>query len=513
MNGPLKSLWSALDTKRASLLNRARDCSALTIPHLLPPLGYSENQELPTPYQSIGARGVNNLASKLLLTLLPPNTPSFRLMVDSKTLLELEQSPDQKTEIEKRLVSIERETSRDIDMSNVRTALNEALRLFVCTGNVLTYQDTHGGLKVWALDKYVVQRDGSGNLLTVVIQESVSPAILTEDVRVACGIDAAVDEKSEDVEVYTGVFLRGDRYESYQEINSIRVPGSEASHPKDAPAYIALRSSAVAGEDYGRGLVEEYLGDLRSLEGLSKSIVVAAAASAKVLFLRSPTATTRLRDITNSESGDVVNGNADDISVLQVDKYPDMRVAMEVAQGIENRLAQAFLMNTAVQRNAERVTAEEIRYVAQELEDALGGIYSILSREFQLPFIRRRLSLLSKSKKIPTLPKDIVSPAITTGIEALGRGHDIARIRAFLEDIVILGPEVVATYLSYGELIQRAANARGIDSEGLVKTETQVQQERQSAMMQNMTEGATPGLIQEAAKAAFTQRGGNNGTS
>ncbi|WP_416142518.1 portal protein [Escherichia coli] len=44
--------------------------------------------------------------------------------------------------------------------------------------------------------------------------------------------------------------------------------------------------------------------------------------------------------------------------------------------------------NSAVQRTGERVTAEEIRYVASELEDTLGGVYSILSQELQLPLVR-----------------------------------------------------------------------------------------------------------------------------
>ncbi|UZT50437.1 head-to-tail connector protein [Enterobacter phage 04_vB_Eclo_IJM] len=35
-----------------------------------------------------------------------------------------------------------------------------------------------------------------------------------------------------------------------------------------------------------------------------------------------------------------------------------------MADAIEQRLGWAFLLNSAVQRNAERVTAEEIRYVA-----------------------------------------------------------------------------------------------------------------------------------------------------
>ena len=50
-------------------------------------------------------------------------------------------------------------------------------------------------------------------------------------------------------------------------------------------------------------------------------------------------------------------------------------------------MSYAFLLNTAIQRDAERVTAQEIRYMAQQLETAMGGIYSLLSQEFQLPLV------------------------------------------------------------------------------------------------------------------------------
>jgi hypothetical protein len=87
----------------------------------------------------------------------------------------------------------------------------------------------------------------------------------------------------------------------------------------------------------------------------------------------------------------------------------------------------AFLLNSAIQRNAERVTAEEIRYMAQELEAALGGIYSTLSQEFQLPFVTRVMFQMERQKKLPVLPEGLVKPAIITGVEALGRGNDVVR--------------------------------------------------------------------------------------
>ena len=51
------------------------------------------------------------------------------------------------------------------------------------------------------------------------------------------------------------------------------IPKSQGSFPIDKSPYIPLRFNRVDGEDYGRGYVEEYYGDLKSLEGLTRAIV------------------------------------------------------------------------------------------------------------------------------------------------------------------------------------------------------------------------------------------------
>ena len=81
-DGSVAKRYTQLETDRTPFLARAREAAELTIPTLMPPDGHSGSTSYSTPYQSIGARGVNNLASKLLMTLLPPNSPFFRLTMD-----------------------------------------------------------------------------------------------------------------------------------------------------------------------------------------------------------------------------------------------------------------------------------------------------------------------------------------------------------------------------------------------------------------------------------------------
>ena len=43
--------------------------------------------------------------------------------------------------------------------------------------------------------------------------------------------------------------------------------------------------------------------------------------------------------------------------------------------------------------------------MAQELETALGGVYSILSQEFQMPLVKLILNNLQSQGKMPKMPK------------------------------------------------------------------------------------------------------------
>ena len=88
--GTAQGRYQSCMLDREVFLERARDSSELTLPTLIPPKSASNVTRYPTPYQGIGARGVNNLASKLLLALVPPNSPFFRMKIDDFVIKELE---------------------------------------------------------------------------------------------------------------------------------------------------------------------------------------------------------------------------------------------------------------------------------------------------------------------------------------------------------------------------------------------------------------------------------------
>ena len=297
----LKARWAKLDGDKSTVLSRARDCTELTIPSLLVKQGHKEQDSLSTPYQSLGARAINHLASKLLLTLLPPNSPFFRLIPNEADIAEF--TEDQRAELDKGLGNYEREVYSFIEKKAYRVPLFEAIKLLIGTGNSLVrLQDKE--LQVYNLEEYSIKRNSLGKVIEILIKETVHPTDIPD-----------MDLTEEETDLYTcAIIMEDGRYNVYQEANDEIVPGSEGEVKAEDLPFIALRWTAINGEHYGRGLVEQYLGDLRSLEALSQSMIEGAAAASKIVFLVDPTGTTRVRDVAKAKSGDFKQGRAVDIT-------------------------------------------------------------------------------------------------------------------------------------------------------------------------------------------------------
>jgi hypothetical protein len=113
---------------------------------------------------------------------------------------------------------------------------------------------------------------------------------------------------------------------------------------------------------------------------------------------------------------------------------------------------------------------------------------------------------MSKSKRLPKIPKDIVKPTIVTGVEALGRGNDLNRLDMFLAGAnQIVGPQAVTQYLNVSDYFKRRATALGIETEGLIKTEEEIQQAMQQQQMMEMAQKLGAPAVAPAINAAQEQ--------
>ncbi len=473
--------YSKLSGNRSQFLDTAVECSELTLPYLVQrdtSTTRNSNKNLTQPWQSVGAKAVVTLAAKLMLAMLPPQTSFFKLQVRDDKLGE-EMDPGIRSELDLSFSKMERMVMDYIAASSDRVVVHQALKHLIVSGNALIFMGKDG-LKHYPLQRYVVNRDGNGNILEIVTKELISRKVLGDELppKKPNDVNGNYSLEEDDVEVYTCVKLdeKSGRWTWHQEAEDQILKDSQSTAPKNASPWLVLRFNTVDGEDYGRGRVEEFLGDLRSLDGLSQALVEGSAAAAKVVFLVSPSATTKPQTLSQAGNGAIIQGRPEDVGVVQVGKTADFGTAAQLAQQIERRILDAFLVLNV--RQSERTTAEEVRLTQLELDQQLGGIYSLLTVEFLEPYLRRTLLVLQRSNQIPKLPKNLVRPKIVAGVNALGRGQDREALTNFIGTIAqTLGPEALMRYLNPDEAIKRLAAAQGIDYLNLIKTQEELQQQ------------------------------------
>ena len=524
--------YRALESDRNYYLERARTASRLTLPYLIPVSDEpypNDSQTFPLPWNGIGARGVHNLASRLLLALLPPTETFFRFTIDEIEIAKTEQQMlaagatqeelgRNKSEFDLALARYERAVLRSIETSNDRVAVHEMLLHLIISGNVLMYVSDEG-LKCFHLNRYVCRRDLMGNPIEAIVCEQLSVESLPSNARQlleeedgeVSGIvdDDVTPEYERVVRLYTHIEWEGKNVKWYQEIKGEEIPGSRGTASLSESPWLPLRMYRIDGQGYSPGYVEAAcIADLQTAEALSQAIAEGSLVSAQVKHLVKPSGIANPKKLAEAPNGAYLPGNPDDVFTIQVNKAADLNVAAQGLARIEARLAQAFML--ADVRDSERTTAEEVRLQALQIENSLGSIYAILTTEFQQPYVSRKLAILTRRGKLPKLPEGLVEPVVSVGLAAVGRGNDLEKTARFMTILQqSLGPEGIATYVMPAELIRRLAGAMGMDIIGLVKTEEQLAQEQQAQQQAAMVQQAmAAGMAdpQKLANAAATSQ-------
>ncbi len=433
MATPAKARYEKLaGGPRQQFLQRARHNALLTIPSLMPLEGHSGTSHLIEPYQGLGADGVTNLGSRLTMAMMPAGRPYMRFDLAPEQRMQTEGEVD--PEVERGMALSEQLVQAEAERAAWRTAMLQEILQLEVAGNVAERLMPDNTLRIWRLDQYVVRRDHGGQILEFIVQEKFKRDALPPGVtpEMAAPNHAALTE-DEDIELYTNIRLvqeHGVRfYRVQQEIEDRVLADTRQVYKINELPYFAHRWSSTPGEDYGRSKVEEHIGDLRSLEALEKAMLEMAGMASRNFIMIRPGATggglkNRLAKAIN---GDVLIGDPDSVELKSFENAGGYQITDAQVTRVRESIAKAFLLLSGAQRNAERVTAAEIERDIQELEGALGGIFSTLSLEMLEARTKLLILNMQKDGKLPAWPDGMVNPTILTGLEALSRERDIGR--------------------------------------------------------------------------------------
>lgn len=505
---------------REPYLSKAKEAAKYTIPSLIKDDNNGNQvQTMEQPNQSIGADGVNNLSAKVTLAMLPPNQPFFKFSIDAADLKKIATDTGQETNKFELAVTIGLSITEQLlvdynEQNGDRICLGEAMKHLYVAGNVLLVHVPHQGLKYYPLNRFVVRRDYCGNVLKAITTETIGFYALPKDIQQDVLEQLKIKEKTDDVKkleekeltLYTCYRKRNNHWITYQEVEGIQIPRTEGKYPAEACPFIALRYTRIDGESYGRGLIEEYIGDISYLDVLSKAIKEASLAASKFIMLVNPNGQTNIKQLAKTKNGGFCAGKADDCVPLQANKYYDLQTARQEKESLEKRLYRVFLLAQAVQRDSERTTATEIQYMIRDLEEALGNHYSIMSKEFQQAYIKIGFFHLRKEKKnqLPDLIKDkSVKLTVTTGLEALGRGSDLNKLIMFGQTLAQFAQIAQATGMKMDVIAQKIAASLNLDITGLMPTQEEIAASQEEASNDSMMEKIAPNLINKASEMAM----------
>lgn len=479
--GTAPGRWQQLDGKRRGLLRRCEVYAGYTLPKICLPDDFHQNSEqMSHDFQAVGAQAVNHLSNKMMLALFAPSRPFFRLDATPKTKQAMAEVGAPEDEVARVLAQAEKEAVQQLDRRSLRPKLYEALKHLIITGNTLLCLEPEN-IRVMGIKKYVVRRSMSGKIVEIIIVDKVLVDELDPDVRKFAEEDSKFTE-DRDVCLYRWIKLEADGdYHMTQWINQIKLPERfEGKWPEKDMPYRVLTWDLADGQDYGTGLVEDYAADFSGLSALSKSQIQGAILASEFRWLVNPSGMTKPEDLAATPNGGALPGVKDDIVLVESSKAVDLQVTISMASEYINRIGRAFLLGSLLVRDAERVTAEEIRMTANELETALGGGYSRIAVDFQSPLARWLLSGYDVGLD------DDFEITVVTGLDALSRSGDLDELKLWLADMVAISnmPESLQAALHMDRIAQALAVPRRIDVSRLIKTPEERQAEQQAAMEQ-----------------------------
>lgn len=510
-NESIAGEFAELDSRRSTKLTRCEELAKLTVPGLYPKSGWTETMDLPDLYSSIAARGIMSLASRMVSAIYPLNQmPFFQHEIDMQMVPQGADTTQQMAQLSR----LDKKVMEKLQSSNLRQELFVLMQHLIVLGDALWYQSEDYMFRVYRLDQYVVVRYPDGSIKKIIVRDWIDPKAIPEHwtgyPKTAATTNAGYmiqGPTSRHEPCYTEIEWEPEsgKWEVEKEFRGVIVEEGEY----EVSPYSPQVWSRIAGEDYGRSLVEEHIGDIRSMEALSKSMIEMAAASAEFRIGVDPTGITEIADLMDSQNGDFVAARNTDIFTMQLARQPDMGPVVVARQELAANLGRTFLLQSAVQPTGDRVTATQIREIAQELDQALGGIFSGISRDIQMPIVKRTMFLLAKDRQIPrellklTGTGGILSLKVRTGLEALNREVQNSQLVQWAQVVGQIPNAMQA--VNWDNWLIRFTTSFGMDVAGLVKTPEEMMAEQQAMMAQQQEQMAAQQTIQSAGAIAETQ--------
>lgn len=426
-------------------------------------------------YQSVGAMLTNTLASKITELLFPSNQSFFRLDSTVNTDAMASALATDAKSLASGLADLENTAYRRIFLRSSYNQLMHAMKLLIVTGNALVYRDSAGtNLHTYNLRQYAVQRDGSGKVMDIILKERTSQAALPPKYQHLFSDRQPHDELCLYTRIQRMWATVTDTFHVTQCVEDKMLDTSDL-YPEAICPYIPVTWNLLTGENNGRGLVEDYAGDFAKLSELSEALALYEIEACRVLHLATPGSGVDVDSMAETESGGWVSANPASVQAYEAGDAAKIEQLLADINSIVQRLAPAFMYGGNT-RDAERVTAEEIRSQADEANRALGGVYSVIADNLHIP-----LAHILCNEVNPDFISEVLAEGLTlsvlTGVAALGRSADVTKLLQVAQSLAVMLPVFTQSTkrIDPEKVITKVFEAFGLNIDDYARTEEELQ--------------------------------------
>ena len=489
----IAEIWEEMQTEKGDLLDRSEGYARWTIPSVMPPTATS-NHEQEKGSVMIGARLVNHLSNRLIDVLFPVSRPFFTVALTPDALMELkkEHGEDNVSIIQEHVRSstsnLEKVALRKLKLTEYRPVAIQVAKHLIITGNALIRRMPSGMRIMYGVNRYGIRRDMEGNELEIVLYDKkvfstfsleMQELIRTNQTKSFQGQSGSKDE----VTLLTHYYKMPDgRWKVNQEADGVNLDNEQMLSEKDYD-LLPLTWNLASGDYYGRGLVEDHAATFHQLDVTTDATTDLMAVICDVKFLvktGSPLAM-QIPELNAAPRGSYFPGNEGDITIPELGKRGDLSVMMQAIQKWEQDLSQAFLLSSV--RDAERVTAEEIRLIASELESSYGGLYSRLALSWQQKEADYAIDQIDFGKEIDGR-LELFEVLVTTGLESLSREGQIDNLRLAISDLQMMQtvPDDLRAAINPMRFASFIFTNRSVDLKEFLNTPEEMEANREQAL-------------------------------
>jgi len=497
-----------MDGEKGDLISRSEQYGLWTIPSITMDTKVQANQEAEKGHVVVGARLVNHLSNRIADTMFPHDRPFFTLALTPEAQVALEAEVGEEGAgklaevVRSSTARIEQVAMRSLQMTAYRPMAVMAVKHMIITGNAIIKRMLDGTRVVYGVRDFCIRRGIQGDMRELILQDNKKFGNLPEPVRrmmLSVKPDYLADT---DVTLYSHYKLEGKRWAFQQAADNVMIDKPRHYTDLDLPV-LPLTWTLARGEHYGRGLVEDNAIAFHNLDVLTEAMIDLMAAIADIKFLVRTGSTIDVEEMNNSLRGSYHQGNEGDITVPEIGKRGDISIMLETISKWERDLSQAFLLNSASTRDAERVTAEEIRLNARELESAYGGLYSRLALEWQQRESEYAIAKVDLEAELGGFAK-LFEVIVVTGLESLSREGQLDNLRLAIGDLQMLEavPEELRATINPLLFASFVFTNRTVALKDFMYTQEEMQANQEAQMQQQQA------LLNAEAQAKVAQAGG-----